>query len=454
MHPVDPSHYSLGQLIEKPLYLSSGLKLLGVGSRITEGNLRLIRRLSFGELVEGAPTRRQQARYSALRSTEDSIDVHGGEFVSIDRHYDPASSSNQSSFAFLTHEDRELVRSRARRLKGAQLKVAERFPIWERMPRRIVASEHAAQFSASRGWPERADLVEKRNTAVQRLAAVTREVMCGGRVMLYELDTLVDDILKLRRSDPGRFASYALLRTECADYLQQHSYTTACLAVAAAEALRWDDYSVFKAGLAGLVADMGMLHVPSQIRTAMRPLDEFELNRIWRHTAFSVVLLDSVDGLPDDVARAVYEHHEREDGSGYPHAARSDNISDLARILASADAYAAAVYPRPYRPGKTPHEALAEIVRLTATGHFSREMVGALVRAIGLYPVGSLVRLSNGYTARVVSTHHDSALRPVVQLTEHRDWSSHDGILDLATGAHGLSVSRALPEPGFHALAA
>jgi len=454
VRPVDPSSFTLGQVVEKPLYLSSGVKLLGVGARISENNLRLIRRLPFGDLVEGESALRQRARIGSIRITGDALGQHDIDFAATDHQYDPASSLPHAPFEFLSPDERELVRSRARRLKGAQSKVAERFPIWECMPRRIVPAFEQPRQSVRPDWPGKAELIERRNIAVQRLAAVTREVMSGGQVMLYELDMLVEDILKLRRSDPGRFAGYALLRTECEDYLQQHSYTTACLAVAAAEALHWDDYSVFKAGLAGLVADMGMLHVPSQIRAATRPLDEFEINRIWRHTAFSVVLLDTVDGLPDDVARAVYEHHEREDGTGYPRATRAEGISDLARILACADAYAAAVHPRPYRPGKSPHEALAEIVRLTANGHFSKEMVGALVRATGLYPVGSLVRLTDGATARVISIHPENALMPVVQLTERRKWIASKEIIDLATSPQGLSISRALSEPAMHLLAA
>jgi HD-GYP domain-containing protein (c-di-GMP phosphodiesterase class II) len=118
-------------------------------------------------------------------------------------------------------------------------------------------------------------------------------------------------------------------------------------------------------------------------------LTDVETNALHRHTAWSAALVELIedeDGLALDeaVQLAVYQHHEREDGSGYPTRARAANIHDLARLVGVADTFIGLVSPRAHRPGVTADEALAAVVRSAASGVLARPFARGLVLALGL----------------------------------------------------------------------
>jgi len=293
---IDPQTLNLAQRIDKPLFLASGVKLLGAGTRITKNTLRVLRRLSPGDLFEGEPSVRERAAINAETTALRAASNAKG-------HWSPGVGTEDersefdlgpAPFAKLPASERDAIRARARRLKDAYSKVAEHFPLWERIPKRISPVDQPTIHVRRRVWPVRSDLAMKRDAAVCQLANVTSNVLEGEYVSVEELDAIVERIVALHRDDPPRFASYALMKQDAGDYLHEHSYTTACIAVAASETLCWDEYSVIKVGVASLLADLGMLHMPGRIRDSARPLDEFGVNNIWRHPAYSVVLLDSI----------------------------------------------------------------------------------------------------------------------------------------------------------------
>lgn len=438
MRPVDPASLRIGQRIDRPLYHASGVKLLGAGGRLSERAYRQISRLSVGQLFEDDTPSRRTSRRRVFRSDRPRLSE-------VERQELRAVSSRIS--------EREVVRDRARRLKGASVKVAEKMKRWEKIPRRIQPSEGFYRRPGVGRLPDARSLREQRDGDVRRLSILTGRILEGARIERVELESLAERIDMLWRTEPERFASYAFMHRETDEYLAHHAYTTACLAVAIAESMRWDEYSVIKAGVAGLVSDIGMAHLPDDLRLTARPLDEAEINRVWRHPSYSVVLLECVEGLPEDVCRAVYEHHERENGSGYPSGLRGERISDLSKAVGVADMVSASVFPRPYRPAKSPHEALAEVIRESRDGRFSTEVVRALVRAIGLYPIGTLLKLTDGSVARVTSGNMNDFARPVMSIESSYTESAGTEIDLSSTIWDHLSVARALPETTVHALA-
>jgi len=232
---IDPQTLNLAQRIDKPLFLASGVKLLGAGTRITKNTLRVLRRLSPGDLFEGEPSVRERAAINAETTALRAASNAKG-------HWSPGVGTEDersefdlgpAPFAKLPASERDAIRARARRLKDAYSKVAEHFPLWERIPKRISPVDQRTIHVRRRVWPVRSDLAMKRDAAVCQLANVTSNVLEGEYVSVEELDAIVERIVALHRDDPPRFASYALMKQDAGDYLHEHSYTTACIAVAA-----------------------------------------------------------------------------------------------------------------------------------------------------------------------------------------------------------------------------
>jgi HD-GYP domain-containing protein (c-di-GMP phosphodiesterase class II) len=158
-------------------------------------------------------------------------------------------------------------------------------------------------------------------------------------------------------------------------------------------------------------------------------------------------MIQSIGGLPELVKLAALQHHERENGVGYPRGRRKNRLCDYARLLAVVDTYAAITEPRSYREAKLPYVAMEETVKAASTEALWKPAVRGLVRAAGLYPVGSYVELTDGDIARILAANPERYDRPLVQPV---DTHGHlcDQPIDLGTVAkHELAVVRAVNAP-------
>ncbi len=306
---------------------------------------------------------------------------------------------------------RESARIRSQRTRLADDAAADRERTWSRLPLRADRDPQAtapagAQAPDESGWPAPASLAQWRGARVAAVRKLFARVLTGLPTHASEPTGLIDELIELCARFPSRFTQLAFAPAErpagaTDEFLPDHAYTTAVLCVATASHLTWTRHWVRLAGLTGLLADVGMGLIPAGVRFSVRGLDDVEANRVRRHPAFGVTLLDTMAGLPEEVALGVYQHHERENGSGYPRGLKGPQIADTARLVAVADSFAAAADQRPYKLAKRPHEALREVIASGARGVLHRPTVLALVRAAGLFPVGSFVTLSGGVLARV-----------------------------------------------------
>src|SRR5690606_12507304 len=119
--------------------------------------------------------------------------------------------------------------------------------------------------------------------------------------------------------------------------------------------LKWSRQDIKQLGLAGLVFDLGMLLVPERIRTGACELTDIDRSRVQRHSIFSLSMLQVIETVDPIIQLTALQHHERENGSGYPRAARRESVCDYARVIAVADSFAATTEPRHYRRPKLPY---------------------------------------------------------------------------------------------------
>lgn len=206
--------------------------------------------------------------------------------------------------------------------------------------------------------------------------------------------------------------SLTLIRRD--GYLATHSVNVCILSTAFATFLGLDPVQVRDVSTAALFHDIGKMLIDPTILEKPGKLAWREFNVIRQHPGLGKLLLEG-KGLPDKVGQAIVEHHERADGSGYPRAVKNGNICIEARIIALADVFDAMTGERPYKPSVAPDMALRALYRQRAQA-FHSEDVERFIKFLGVYPVGSVVRLDNGCRAVVVGVDPVRPLEPTVRL--------------------------------------
>lgn len=262
-----------------------------------------------------------------------------------------------------------------------------------------------------------------------------REEAAAAKLILGEaagvVDGLLHDVRLGRQLEPAKArplvkamhasvlrnsgALISLSRIKAADtYTFQHSVSICALLVSFAHALGMDAATVEEAGLGGLLHDVGKMKIPNEILNKPGKLTDEEFSIMKSHAALSRDLLMGVPGVSGMVIQIAGEHHEKMGGGGYPRGIAGDDISQIGRMTAIVDVYDALTSNRVYHKGMEPTEVLKKLLEWSGS-HLDGALVQQYIRALGIYPVGSLVRLSGGRLAIVVEQSED-LLRPTVRV--------------------------------------
>lgn len=172
-------------------------------------------------------------------------------------------------------------------------------------------------------------------------------------------------------------------------------------------------------GLACLFYDTGM-DVFREIVSQPRMLSQKELNLIKKHISYSLQVMEKINNIDDIVKDTIATHHERADGGGYPKGLRAVKINPYAKVIGLIDTYEAIIHNRPYRNGMHPHNAIKSLLN-TAKNSFDYGAIKSFIDAMSIYPIGTLVKLDSGETARIIGAKSGSPLRPTVMIVRGPD---------------------------------
>lgn len=197
------------------------------------------------------------------------------------------------------------------------------------------------------------------------------------------------------------------------DYTFQHSVSVCTMLTTFAKAAGMEA-SLHDMALGALLHDMGKMRVNLAILNKPAKLTDDEYKHMRSHVILGQDLLRQMPGIPALAFEPLELHHERYDGSGYPKGLKGEEISVVGRMAAIVDCYDAITSDRVYRKAMNPAVAMQRMFEWSKF-HFDPELTQIFVKSVGIYPVGSLIKLESGRLAVVVEQREEHLLTPVVR---------------------------------------
>jgi HD-GYP domain-containing protein (c-di-GMP phosphodiesterase class II) len=207
------------------------------------------------------------------------------------------------------------------------------------------------------------------------------------------------------------------------NYLFGHAVNVCILSLKIGLALEYDRDQLTGLGISAFLHDIGMAHY-MDLAGQPREFNKKEQKEIRNHPIAASKILEKAKGVPEIVLKAVLHEHERIDGSGYPHGVKGKSVHTFANIIGMADEYEAMTHSRPYRDAFTPFRVMRKLI---ADKHvFEYRVLKKFIDVIGIYPLGSLVRLNTGETGKVIRIHNGFPTRPIVKIIYEMDGRKSD----------------------------
>ena len=301
-------------------------------------------------------------------------------------------------------------------------------------PAPALAAEFAPEVEAA------TQVREAVTGAVRQLMECARTGAAPDLTMLLEVsDTLVAAVT----AAPYVVAALTYLR-QCDDYTVEHSADVAILMCGIARVLGVPEAELRTVALAGLMHDVGKQRVPPEILLKAGTLTREEFAEMRKHPEYGFEILSACADCPEVVRAVALQHHERLDGSGYPSGLNRLRIQPTSQIAAVADTFDAMVSDRVYRRGLPPRKALLELYHSRGAA-LELTAVEALVKLIGVYPVGTRVQLKSGECGTVTAPNPEDRTHPIVRIEQDRRGRALAAPYALALRPGANEIVRTLP---------
>jgi putative nucleotidyltransferase with HDIG domain len=277
-------------------------------------------------------------------------------------------------------------------------------------PKTPEEKKAVARVSAAEEQVRAKKILQESKKAV---TTMLNDVRMGKAVNPGTATALVEEIASSVSRNESALISLVRLKTKD-DYTYMHSVAVCALMIALAKELNLNETETKQAGMAGLLHDVGKAGIPLEVLNKPGALTDDEFTLVKLHPERGHAMLMQANILDEVVLDVCLHHHEKINGSGYPHKLAAENISLFAKMGAVCDVYDAVTSNRPYKAGWEPGVSLHRMAQWE--GHFDDTVFKAFVRSIGIFPIGSMVKLKSGRLAVVIDQNEKSLLTPLVKV--------------------------------------
>jgi len=279
-------------------------------------------------------------------------------------------------------------------------------------PEQVAVAPTAAVTPEDEYRHELGEALRLYESAKESTQLMFKQARLGKTLDVERCQDLVEEIAdSVTRNSNALLSIIRLKRAD--EYTYLHSIAVCTMMVALARTLGMDNTACKEAGLAGYLHDVGKAFIPLEVLNKPGKLSDQEFRIIQRHPVLGYEYLSGFAGVPDYVLDVCLHHHEKIDGSGYPGRQQGNQIDLYSRMAAVCDVYDAITSDRSYKAAWDPAESLARMA--SWNGHFDRPIFLTFVKTLGIYPIGSIVKLRSGRTALVIRQNHKDLTKPVVK---------------------------------------
>ncbi|OIR02534.1 cyclic di-GMP phosphodiesterase response regulator RpfG [mine drainage metagenome] len=247
----------------------------------------------------------------------------------------------------------------------------------------------------------------------QAVVSMFNDVRMGKAVSTESAMQCVDEISASVARNEGALISLLRLKSKD-DYTYMHSVAVSALMVVLAKELGLSECEVKQAGLAGLLHDIGKAAIPIDYLNKPGALTDEEFAVVRLHPERGYELMMQANIADEAALEVCLHHHEKMNGEGYPHRLQGDEISLFAKMGAVCDVYDAITSTRAYKASWEPSQSLQRMAKWS--DHFDDTVFKAFVKSVGIYPIGSMVKLKSGRLAVVIDQSQKSLLAPIVKV--------------------------------------
>jgi len=266
------------------------------------------------------------------------------------------------------------------------------------------------------------------------------------------INPMVDSIIR----NPDAFAWLTRIKNKD-NYTYNHAVSASVWAVAFGRHLGLPKKDLQTLAIGAMLFDVGKVKLPEKLINNKKRFNQYEFKLVKKHVDYSLDIIREVKGVNDDVIDMVQSHHERYNGSGYPRGLSGNQIPLFGKIAGIVDCYDAIISERPFASAISPHDAVKKLYEWRNLD-FQAELVEQFIQVVGIYPVGTIVELSDGRVGIVISQNRVWRLRPQVMtlLNENKEPLINFETINLFTetedaSGNSLDILRSI-EPGLYGI--
>lgn len=333
-------------------------------------------------------------------------------------------------------------------------------------PDRLLTENEKKEFitqSKPRNYEVKTDFKKEMSTAQgsHRALSTTAEnvmedIANNKNLNLPILRKTVNPMVESVIRNPDAFSWLTRMKSKD-DYTYNHSVSTAIWSVALGRQLGLPKRDLQTLGMGALLFDVGKMKLPEKLINNPNRFNQTEFKLVKKHVDYSVEIVQSIPGIDDRVVEMIATHHERHNGSGYPNGLKGNKISLFGKIAGLTDCYDALTSDRAFQSATSPHDAVRKLYDWSNID-FQAELVEQFIQLVGVYPVGTLIELSDARVGIVIAHHRELRLRPKIMLIldkNKKPYSKFDVIdmhsIEIGEDGNPLNIAKSI-DPGTYGI--